>query len=147
MNNGVIVLDLETVNKYRIVNLYRTFAPTNGLSQAQSFINQLCILENCSVNLQGRKLIIMGDFNLDDRFKHNIEYRNHKLFTELNETMDRIRLVQLVDFMTWQRVVENVQKESILDHLYTSDPEVITSTFRNHEAQTLNKMNDQNLLR
>ena len=89
----------------------------------------------------------MGDFNLDDRFKHNMEYRNHKLFTELNETMDRIRLVQLVDFMTWQRVVENVQKEPILDHLYTSDPEVITSTFRNHEAQTLNKMYDQNLLR
>ena len=45
VNNGVIVLDLETVNKYRIVNLYRTFAPTNGLSQAQSFINQLCILD------------------------------------------------------------------------------------------------------
>ena len=59
--------------KFRIINLYRSFNPTYGLSQAQAFINQLSILENCAANLQDRKLIVMGDFNLDEKSKYNIQ--------------------------------------------------------------------------
>ena len=69
--------------KYRVINLYRSFNPTNGLGQAQAFINQLCIVENCAANLQDRKLIVMGDFNLDEKSKYNINYRHHQLYSEI----------------------------------------------------------------
>ena len=89
-NNGVVIVDLELTEKYRIVDLHRCFNPTNGLNQVQFFINQLCILEHSALNLNGRRLIVVGDFNLDDQFKYNVEYGRQGLFNKLNETMDRI---------------------------------------------------------
>ena len=34
------------------------------------------------------------------------------------ETMDRIKLHQMVNFKTWRRVINNIVKESALDHVY-----------------------------
>ena len=58
------------------------------------------------------------NFNLDDSFKHNINYRQHGLFTLLNEIMERLNLEQNVNFFNWERVVLNNKKTSILDHIY-----------------------------
>ena len=62
-NNGVVIVDLELTEKYRIVDLHRCFNPTNGLNQVQFFINQLCILEHSALNLNGRSSKEMGFLN------------------------------------------------------------------------------------
>ena len=56
-----------------------------------------------------------------------MDYRNHRLFSELNEFMERLKLTQVVNFETWERVVENIVRTSILDHINTADPESISS--------------------
>ena len=85
LNNGMTIIDMELTKSFRLINIYRCFNPTNGLSAKKNFTNQLCIIENAATNLDGRILIIVGDFNLDDSQKHSIEYRNRDLFELLND--------------------------------------------------------------
>ena len=40
-NNGMIILDIKMKSKYRLINLYRSFNPTDGSSQRDFFVNQL----------------------------------------------------------------------------------------------------------
>ena len=67
----------------------------------------------------------MGDFNLDENKRHSVDYRYKNLFDLQNETFDALNLIQLVEFPTWQRVINNVKKESTLDHLYVQDPTIV----------------------
>ena len=76
-------------------------------------------------NLNGRNLIILGDFNLDDRKRYCTEYRNKHLFEQLVTTIDEIKLIQIIETPTWQRIVNNDLRESILDHLYVIDPNIV----------------------
>ena len=80
------IIDIELTKSFRLINLYRSFNPTNGLSAKNNFINQLCVIENASSNLNGRILIIVGDFNLDDSQKYSITYQRKDLFEPLNLT-------------------------------------------------------------
>ena len=50
--------------------MYRSFNPPNGQSQTEAFKNQLQIIKNAIETAQGREIIILGDFNLDES-KHN----------------------------------------------------------------------------
>ena len=36
-----------------------------------------------------------------------------------------VNLIQLVDFPTWSRIVNNVLRESILDHICVKDPTMV----------------------
>ena len=44
-------------------------------------------------------------------------YLQKDLFELLNEMTDRLGLFQFVEFNTWERVVQNLIKTSILDHI------------------------------
>ena len=55
----------------------------------------------------------------------NVTHTNKNLFQILNSTFDDLNLIQLVEFPTWQRIINNVKKESILDHIYVQDPTII----------------------
>ena len=35
--------------------------------------------------------------------------------------------MQLIDFRTWNRAINNVMKNSILDHVYVQDPTFVTN--------------------
>ena len=55
----------------------------------------------------------------------NVTHTNKNLFKILNSTFDDLNLIQLVEFPTWQRIINNVKKESIIDHVYVHDPTII----------------------
>ena len=44
-------------------------------------------------------------------------YLRKDLCEPLNEMTDRLGLFQFVEFNTWERVVQNLIKTSILDHI------------------------------
>ena len=43
----------------------------------------------------------------------------------MDEVFDELDLVQLVDFVTWSRLVNGVWRKSIIDHVYTKDVTLI----------------------
>ena len=124
-NSGIVVIDINNSKNYRIINLYRQFTPPNNLTQTEHFTLQLRNIELLSQNLNGRKIIIAGDFNLDDSKRYSHSYTNRNLFEILNSTFDDLNLIQLVEFPTWQRIINNVKKESIIDHVYVHDPTIV----------------------
>ena len=44
-----------------------------------------------------------------------------------NQQNETLNLIQIIDFPTWKRIVDNVRKESILDHVYVQDPTFVTN--------------------
>ena len=64
----------------------------------------------------------MGDSNLDEFRHHDASYRLNNYFESLDSTFDQLKLIQTIDFPTWSRTVNNVKKESLLDHIYTKNP-------------------------
>ena len=75
-NNGIIIIDVDLKKKYRILNLYRVFNPTDGRSQRQFFTDQLSLIKNALGTKDQRQPIMMGDFNLDERMKYLNSYGN-----------------------------------------------------------------------
>ena len=126
-NNGIIIIDFQTHKQYRLVNLYRVFNPQNGRTQIENFQAQLDIIQNAMSNDSNKNVLITGDFNLDDSKRYSLNYHNHNLFSKLHEKFDPLGLVQLVNFPTWERRVDNVIKNSILDHLYVKDCMLISN--------------------
>ena len=119
---SLVIIDVDSQTNYRIINLYRQFNPPNNHSQVQHFTNQLNLITIASRNLNGRKLLLAGDFNLDETKRYSVNYRSKNLFEILNETVDALNLIQLIDSPTWQRIVQNQLRESTIDHLYVTDP-------------------------
>ena len=122
---GIMVIDINNTTNYRIVNLYRQFNPPNNLSQVEHFSLQINKIKDVLATLNGRKIIIAGDFNLDDTKRNAMEYRYKNLFEIQNASFDELNLIQIIEFPTWQRIINNVLKESVLDHVYVQDPTII----------------------
>ena len=78
-------------------------------------------------NLNGKQIIIAGDFNLDDSMRFSTEYRNKQLFEIQNVVVEKYNLSQIITFHTWSRVVNNNLKESTLDHFYIQNPTLINN--------------------
>ena len=110
-NNGIIIIDFHSHKQYRLVNLYRVFNPQNGRTQIENFQAQLDIIQNAMSNDSNKNVLITGDFNLDDSKRYSLNYHNHNLFSKLHEKFDPLGLVQLVNFPTWERRVDNVIKK------------------------------------
>ena len=65
------------------------------------------------------KIVILGDFNLNDEMRYSNDYSHKSYFDELNPVFNNLGLFQLVDFITWRRLVNGDWRTSILDHVYT----------------------------
>ena len=116
--NGIhaIIIDLKDVNKTRIINVYRSFNPPNSLSQREYFDSLLeLISQNANLNT-----ILIGDFNLDFRKRFDITYSHKQYYLALNESLPDF--MQVVNFPTWSRTINNEHHESIIDHIYVKDP-------------------------
>ena len=137
-NLHVTIIDINDSKKHRIITLYRTFNPQNSTTQKQFFENQLLLI---SSNVTPNS-IILGDFNLDSRKRNDPNYSHRRYFESLNNTFEPHNLVQVIEFETWTRIVNNVIKSSIIDHVYLKDPTSIinlSSTkppFGDHELIT-----------
>ena len=124
-DTSVIIIDINAGFKYRIINVYRQFNPPNNQNQSEHFAAQLHIIKNSLENLNGRNPIILGDFNLDDKKRYCTSYRNKHLFEQLITLTDEKNLIQLLKDATWQRIINNDLKDSILDHLYVMNRTLI----------------------
>lgn len=89
------------------------------------FKGQLAIIERNRI----KDTIVLGDFNLDARMQFRLDYRHKLMYDYLNDFTTNQNLEQIVDFPTWSRTISNVRKDSILDHIYTSDSTMINKCF------------------
>ena len=119
---SLCVIDVNGSENWRIINCYRLFNPPNNQSQSEHFALQLERINDILSNPNGRKIIIAGDFNLDEDNRYSTSYRYKNLFNIQNAIFDNHHLIQIVEFHTWQRVINNVIRKSILDHVYVKDP-------------------------
>ena len=67
------------------------------------------------------KCILQGDFNLDFSKMYDDNYGYKNLFDGFDDEMSMYNLVQMVDFVTWSRMVGSIVRSSILDHIYVKD--------------------------
>ena len=125
----VCAIDINGSLKYRIINCYRLFNPPNNRSQTEHFALQLNLIDKIAANTSGRKLIIAGDFNLDNDNRYSTSYRYKNLFEIQNTIFDRHHLIQIIEFPTWHRVINNVLKQSVIDHVYVKDPTDISNIY------------------
>ena len=77
---SICVIDVNGTINYRIVNFYHLFNPPNNLNQSQHFQEQLTKISGMFNDLGERKILIGGDFNLDDSKRYAPDYRYKHLF-------------------------------------------------------------------
>ena len=117
VDNSLVIIDIELSSKYRLINLYRVFNPQNGISQKNYFISQLNKIKIAIENKGNHKLILLGDFNLDEMKKYQDDYSHKSYYELLDKELGDYGLVQLVDTWTWSRLVNGVWRMSTLDHI------------------------------
>ena len=122
-NMHIVIIDINNTKKHRIITIYRPFNPQITISQKEFFERQLQILKtNITPNT-----LVLGDFNLDQRKNFDPQYGHKLYFESLRNAFEQHRLIQVVTFDTWSRVINNVVKSSIIDHIYLKDPTEITN--------------------
>jgi hypothetical protein len=122
-NLHVIILDVEVSPPVRIITIYRTFNPQSGNTPRDNFREQLNIINNATT----ASTILMGDFNLDENKRHLADYNQRQLFQDLEELIGHHHYVQQVKEATWERIIQDQVKNSILDHIYCTDNTVVGS--------------------
>ena len=120
-NNHLVIIDIEQNPKMRIINIYRSFNPQGGIPQREKFKNQLHLIKNAL----NESTIVLGDFNVDDGKRLDPDYAYSNYFDDIDEAFGDFNVLQLIDFVTWTRLINNVNKSSILDHLYVTDATVV----------------------
>ena len=119
-DSNLIIIDILGSNTTRIINVYRSFNPQNGISPREKFKYQLNLIREAYV----KGTILLGDFNLDYLKKDCVNYSKASLFEDLEEKLSDLNLIQVVQCATWSRIINNIFKESLLDHIYVTDPTV-----------------------
>ena len=117
IDSNLIIIDIQNDVTTRIINIYRSFAPQSNVGQREKFQYQLGLIKDAITP----NTIILGDFNVDDgkRFDVNYAYKNY--FNDIDDTFSDFGLIQLIEFETWSRLIGNVLKSSNLDHVYVMD--------------------------
>ena len=60
INMGIVIVDLLGCNQYRLVNIYRSFNPSNGMTPVQFFKAQLVILKRAVLTANRKKKKFLG---------------------------------------------------------------------------------------
>ena len=123
LNSHLVIIDIEGVKPYRIINLYRCFTPQEGIPAREKFNIQLDLI-NIALT---RNTILLGDFNLDYSKRYDETYQQRLLFSDFDDKLAHHNLIQTIDFPTWGRIITGTYKSSILDHVYIQDPTDLSS--------------------
>ena len=121
VNTHLVIVDVKCDKKLRIINIYRPFNPQDNVSPRDFFKCQMDLIKQAYTN----NTILLGDFNLDIAKKGAHSYQFGSYFECLDLALGDQNHMQLVDFPTWSRSVNGVLRESILDHVYVSDPTTV----------------------
>jgi hypothetical protein len=54
--------------------------------------------------------------------KYNHIYQFKGYFQDMEDTFSELNLTQMVNFPTWSRFVNNIERSSIIDHIYCMNP-------------------------
>ena len=122
-NMHIVILDVEISPPVRIITIYRTFNPQGGNTPRENFREQLNIINNATT----ASTILLGDFNLDENKRHLVDYNQRQLFQDLEELIGHHQYVQHVKEATWERVIQDQVKNSVLDHIYCTDNTIVDS--------------------
>ena len=107
-NLHTIILDVGIISTTRIISIYRTFKPQDNSSPRENFRNQLNVINAATTN----STILLGDFNLDDHRRFQVDYAQRMLFQDFEEILGHHHFIQHVKEPTWERVIENQTKNS-----------------------------------
>ena len=105
-NLHILIVDVLSHVKIRIINVYRSFRPPNRMTPDRFFKEQLKVLQNAVCE----NCFIMGDFNLDARMSNRPDYLRKEPLKLLNDFALSCSFSQMVDFCTWSRTINNVKK-------------------------------------
>ena len=76
VDSNLIVLDVRGEQNFRLINVYRCFNPTNGMSAKEFFKYQLGLIKASFTT----NTVLLGDFNIDAAKKYETDYRNKDLY-------------------------------------------------------------------
>ena len=116
-NLHLIILDIQASSQVRIITLYRTFRPQDASSPRENFKKQLHLINEATTN----NTVLLGDMNLDENKRYAIDYNQRSLFGDFDEIIGHHQYTQHVSEATWERVIENQVKSSIIDHIYCTN--------------------------
>ena len=80
-NLHTIIIDVATEKPMRIIAIYRTFNPQDLTTPRENFGRQL---QNINTNTTNSTILI-GDFNLDERKRFQLDYGQRRLFEDFEE--------------------------------------------------------------
>ena len=100
----LVIVNLIGEKKMRIINLYRTFNPQDESTQRGFFLDQLRLIRLAFT----KDTITVGDFNLDYSKRYDISYRNHGMFSDFDEILGDLDVIQMVHFETLSRIINNI---------------------------------------
>ena len=123
-NSHIVILDIEGHKNLRIISIYRTFKPQENITAREKFNYQLNLIK---IDLTPES-ILLGDFNIDDAKRFEVNYTNRNLFCDFEEKLSNFGLFQHINFATWSRLIGGDLKSSILDHIYSNNPTSVTET-------------------
>ena len=123
-DNHIIVVRLVKQGVL-IASLYRTYQITRHANHTIAFTEQIRIL-NQAINYE-KKVVILGDFNLDQMKRSDPSYHHSRLYELWKDFEEQHQLSQMVRFVTWSRMDRGLLKTSLLDHVYTNDEGLIDS--------------------
>ena len=125
VNSHLIILDVQSKKDMRVINIYRCFNPQNGRNPFDFFKYQISLIRNSYTD----NTVLLGDFNLDWNKKGQMSYSFQRYFEHMDEIMSDFNFVQMINFPTWSRLVNGRLRESVLDHVYTSNPTVVCDLY------------------
>ena len=101
----------------RLINVYRSHKPQDNLTPREKFKLQLELIRLAMTN----ETLLMGDFNIDFNKRYVVDYVHRFLFEDFDVALSNFGLEQLIVFVTWSRLVNNVYKSSLLDNVYSTN--------------------------
>jgi len=116
-NLHLIILDIQANPPMRVITLYRTFRPQDASSPREHFKNQLNLINEATTN----NTVLLGDMNLDENKRYAVNYGQRSLFQDFDEIIGHHQYTQHVTETTWERVIENRVKSSVIDHIYSTN--------------------------
>ena len=117
-----MIIDIEgNCDIKRIINIYICFNPVGDVSPRDKFKTQLNLIKQAMIP----KTVLLGDFNLDYGRIYDDNYAHKNLFADFDEILSDYNLIQMVNFVTWSRMIGPNLRSSVLDHVYVKDPVTI----------------------